>query len=150
MTEENIYIKHAKREFEAAGWTKEGVFDNDMQELMCKQVIELLNIFSTHGHSGSSAPYAISMFKALASFEPLVPLTGDDSEWNEISEGCFQNIRCSHVFKDNGQAFDIQGKIFREPSGCCYSSKDSHVNITFPYTPKIEYINVNEKGEPLD
>jgi hypothetical protein len=79
----------------------------------------------------------------LASFEPLVPLTGKDFEWNEVSEGMWQNNRCSHVFKGpDGKAYDINGKIFREPNGSCYTNIDSRVFIDFPYTPKREYVDV--------
>ena len=138
------YKKHAEREFKAAGWMKEdGTWDCGMQKTICTQVMGLLKSFSSHGHSGSTAPYAIDLFKKLASFEPIVPITGNDCEWNEVGEGTYQNNRCSHVFKDSsGRAYDIQGKIFRESNGCCYTSGDSHVDITFPYTPKTEYIDV--------
>ena len=132
-------IDHAKREFKAAGWDLE---KDEMQALMCKQVLELIEMFSNHGHSGSSAPYAINMFKSLASFEPLVPLTGADDEWNEVGDGVFQNNRCGHVFKDaDGNAYDSEGRIFREPNGCCYQSFESRVPVTFPYTPKREYVD---------
>ena len=48
-------------------------------------------------------------------------------------------------FKDeDGKAYDIKGRIFREPSGCCYTNKNSRVYITFPYSPKSEYIDVAE------
>lgn len=146
------YEKHAWLEFKAAGWLDEdGKFKDDMQELMCTQVIELMNIFAEHGHSGSSAPYAINLFSKLAKFEPLVPLTGEDWEWHEASEGVFQNIRCSHVFKQkdrfDGQAYDIDGKIFwewytdenGEKSKTYFTGRDSCVPVTFPYTPTRVY-----------
>ena len=157
------YKTHAELEFRAAGWTDdEGKFSCDMQELICKQVMELLDIFDTHGHSGSTAPYAINLFKQLASFEPVVPLTGEDWEWNEVGAGVFQNKRCSHVFKQadrfDGQPYDIDGKIFwewcsrpldedekgypgmSEPYKSYFTSGESCVPITFPYTPKREYV----------
>ena len=137
------YKAHAIREFEAAGWLTDGKYCDEMQELMCTQILELLELFSSHGHSGSSAPYAINLFKALAAFEPIVPLSGEDSEWNEVGSGQWQNRRCSHVFKDSdGKAYDIQGKIFREPTGNCFTNRRSRVPVTFPYTPKSEYVDV--------
>lgn len=135
------YQKHAKREFKALNWPG----SDDMQELICENMCDLLTVFATQGHSGSSAPYTITNFKKLASFEPLGPLTGEASEWGEPSdsEGSQQNNRCSHVFKDaNGKAYDIRGKVFEEKNGCCYTNRDSHVYIKFPYTPKTEYVNV--------
>jgi hypothetical protein len=81
----------------------------------------------------------------LLRYEPLGPLTGEPDEW--VDHGyCMQNNRCSHVFKQadrfDGQAYDIQGKVFREPSGACYTCSDSFVPITFPYTPTTVYVDV--------
>lgn len=134
------YKEHALMEFKAAGWD----FEKDpMQKAMCEHVLRLLEVFSEEGHSGSSAPYAVGLFKQLALFEPICPLTGEDWEWNEISEGSFQNKRCSHVFKDkdrfNGQAYDIEGIIFKDSKGCCWTKRESHVPIEFPYTPARKY-----------
>lgn len=121
---------------------------DEMQALMNTQLKDLILVFSTHGHSGFSAGYAISALEKLLRFKPLRPLTGEPDEWNEVSDGVFQNNRCSHVFKQadrfNGQAYDLDGKVFREPSGACFTSKDSMVPITFPYTPTTEYIDVAE------
>ena len=73
----NNYELHAAREFLGAGWVDaKGNWANEMQQLMCQQILELLNLFCTHGHSGTSAPYAVNLFKALAMFEPIVPLQG--------------------------------------------------------------------------
>lgn len=136
-------VEHAKVEFKAAGYDpdeKDGP-DRWIQE----NVIELLEVFSKQGHSGSSAPYCIEMFRKLASWEPLVPLQGTEAEWMEVSDGMFQNVRCSHVFKDaDGRAYDIYGIIFRYPDGGCFTNKESRVYIEFPYTPKREYRDVEE------
>jgi len=146
------YKFHAMTEFRAAGWCDEnGKYKDEMQEMICKHVLVLLDVFADEGHSGSSASYAINLFKTLASFEPIVPLTGEDWEWNEVGEGVYQNKRCSHVFKDitenEGKPYDIDGRIFREPDGSCYTSKGSRVYIDFPYTPKCEYVDVPASGD---
>jgi len=128
--------------------------------------LKLLDVFSDEGHSGSSAPYAVQLFEKLAMFKPIVPLTGEDWEWHEASEGVFQNKRCSRVFKQadrfNGQAYDIDGIVFYEWSErdldpdeegypgkrrfkSHYTSRDSMVPITFPYTPTTEYQERIEK-----
>ena len=143
---------HALMEFRAAGWCDvNGKFDNEMQEAICDHVLKLLEVFSDEGHSGSSAPYAVNVFKSLAMFEPLVPLTGEDWEWNEVHDGVFQNKRCSHVFKQadrfDGQAYDIDGIIFYDyytdedgnTDKSYFTCKESCVPITFPYTPTKEY-----------
>lgn len=148
------FKEHAEIEFKAAGWLDEnGKFKDEMQKLMCTQVLELLEKFSEHGHSGFSAPYAINMFKTLASYEPLVPVTGEDWEWVEVSDGVFQNKRCSHVFKDalrfDGQPYDTEAVIYYdwyadpetgEKSKSHFTSSESSRVITFPYTPSREYV----------
>lgn len=141
-------VDHAKREFIAAGYKQVEQEEPGPNKWIQENVIELLEVFSKQGHSGMSAPFCINMFKKLANFEPLVPLTGQDEEWVEVSENIFQNKRCSHVFKQknrfNGQAYDIDGRIFRDPEGSCYTNSNSHIPITFPYTPKREYVDVLE------
>ena len=155
VSKDSNSIAHAKRELVAIGYDLNDKEEGPNKWIM-ENLFELLAVFSTQGHSGSSAPYCISMFKKLASFEPLCPLTGEDAEWNDVSMYCgdttrWQNNRASHVFKDkDGQAYDSQGKVFREPDGCTYTSSDSRVVIEFPYTPKTEYVDVDVEGKPIN
>ncbi len=143
MEKESNLVKHAKVELELLGYDLNDKVEGP-NKWMCENVLELLKVFSKQGHSGSSAPYCISLFSKLANFEPVCPLTGNDDEWTEVSDNLYQNKRCSHVFKNgkDGTAYDIEGKIFRESDNCCYTSKDSSVDVTFPYTPKREYVEV--------
>ena len=70
---------HALSEFRAAGWMNEnGKYSDDMQESICKNMLELLSVFSGQGHSGFSASYLLECFEKLARYEPIVPLTGED------------------------------------------------------------------------
>ena len=145
---------HALDEFRAAGFIDEnGIYCDEMQEAICEHVLKLLDVFADEGHSGFSASYTINLFAKLAKFEPIVPLTGEDWEWHEASPGVFQNKRCSHVFKQkdrfDGQAYDINAKVFWNwyiekefvaISKIHYTGRDSFVPITFPYTPKSEYV----------
>lgn len=150
------YKSHAMREFRAAGWTNEdGSFKDEMQEMICNHVLKLLDVFADEGHSGTTAPYTINLFKTLASFEPIGPLTGEDWEWSDVSEyggrdngPLFQNKRCGHVFKDSSGAYDSEGIVWYdwrtdEETGekykCHFTSRESRVPVTFPYTPKQEY-----------
>lgn len=132
-------VEHAKRELTAAGLFKK---DSDYDGMLGDAVLELVKVFSRQGHSGFSASMCIEAFKIVASFEPMIPLQGTDDEWVAVSEGLFQNNRCSHVFKNAEGAYDIEGKIFREPDGCCFTNSESHVAISFPYTPTKEYVDV--------
>lgn len=119
---------------------------DEMQALMNKQLLEMVLVFTTHNHSGFSASYATRMLEKLLRLEPIGPLTGEPDEWHEAGPGVFQNKRCSRVFKDScrfdGQAYDIAGRVFREPNGACYTGSESKVPVTFPYTPTTEYVDV--------
>lgn len=149
----NNYVKHAMTEWRAAGFVDEnGNYCDEMQRAICEHVIKLLDVFDEEGHSGTSAPYAIKMFSALASFEPIVPLTGEDWEWAEVNasdELKYQNKRCGHVFKGaDGRAYDGKGKVFydyyTDEDGkhhkSYYTCSESRVYIEFPYTPITEYV----------
>ena len=140
--------KHARRELEIAGMFDA---DSDYNGMLGHAVMRMMREFAEEGHSGFSAGMTTSLFEKVSRFEPLTPLTGKDDEWNLLDYGDgtkFQNKRCSHVFKDdNDRAYDIQGKIFREPNGVCFTGKDSRVFIEFPYIPKSEYVDVPKSVE---
>lgn len=155
------YITHAEREFRAAGWVNEdGVWQDEMQKMLCDHVIKLLNVFADEDHSGSSAPYAVNLFSKLAKFEPIAPITGEDWEWNCIrdertdGETVYQNKRCSAVFKQSdrfdGKPYYLDAVVFwswatdpdiddGKPIKSYFTSSDSMQPIEFPYTPKTEY-----------
>lgn len=135
-------IAHAENELKALGMLDSG---KEMNELMCQNILKLLKVFSEQGHSGMSGNYCLGLFNKLVNFEPLTPLTGEDWEWMDIGTQTgtlYQNIRCGRVFKDDDGAYDIDGKVFEDASGSRYTSKDSRVKVTFPYTPKTEYVKV--------
>lgn len=127
--------------------TRAGFFgpDSDYGGMLGDAVMKMIKVFSDEGHSGMSAPMAVDLFKQVAMFEPLTPLTGEDDEWIDVGDGLYQNRRCPHVFKKDGEAYDIEGRIFREPNGACFTSRDSRTPVTFPYMPKHEYVDVEEE-----
>jgi hypothetical protein len=138
-------LTHAKRELALLGYKPcEELEETDPNRWVQENILELLEVFSKQGHSGSSAPYVIGMFFKLASHEPITPLTGEDNEWEKVDFQTLQNIRCSRVFKNinTGRVFDTQGKIFEEPDGARYASRDSSVDITFPYIPNTVVVKV--------
>lgn len=160
----NNLEKHARAEFRAAGWADEnGDIKDEMQALVCANVLDLLNLFSKQGHSGFSGQYALSMFNRLVDFKCISPLTGEDSEWTNVGRDgdnggfLYQNKRCSSVFKNDTSAWDIDGKVFWEwnerpyeedeegyPGTKVYKSyytnRESFVPVTFPYSPPKERI----------
>lgn len=140
-------LAHADRELPHMGTDPMG-----LQMAQCLR--ELVLVFGTQGHSGFSASYARQALDKLLKYEPLAPLTGDQTEWVEVSKGLFQNNRCSRIFKDaerfGGVAYDIDAVVFREPDGGCFTGKGSHQVVSFPYTPRTVYVDVDKNGNPLD
>ena len=158
-------IEHAKMELQIAG-----AFDKDSvyQGAIGEAVMELIEVFSKQGHSGMSAPYVAGLFHKLAKYEPLVPITGKDEEWGEVSffekKEIFQNKRCSALFKDgkDGRPYYIDAIIKRDQRGVTWTgrawlSSEDWVNSdrtkmigskcyikSFPFTPKSFYIDVRD------
>ena len=145
-------LDHAERELDLMGMEDDG----DMNGMMRKHILHMVKEFSSEGHSGFSASYAIQVLEKLLKFEPITPLTGEDWEWHEISRNIsgsnrgtlYQNARCGRIFKDDDGAYDIEGKVFwswmtDEETGekfkSHYTNRDSRVPITFPYTPETVY-----------
>lgn len=147
LTDDGGLVRHAKAELAAAGYKLDDP-EEGPNKWMAAGLLDLLRVFSMQGHSGSSAPFCVGMFEKLASYKPLGPLTGADSEWFDHGDGLFQNKRDGRVFKQpdrfDGQAYFLDGKVFREPSGACYTNRDSMVPVTFPYTPATIYVDVPE------
>ncbi len=147
LSVDSNYVKHCRRELKS--WFTES--DDEPNRWMADGTEELLMLFSTHGHSGGSYNFAIQVFSAMAAFKPWSPLTGADDEWTLLDyddDMRYQNKRCSHVFKAaDGRAYDGQAKVFREPDGACFTNSESRVYIKFPYTPKVEYVDVPASGE---
>lgn len=145
-------VAYAKAELDRIYDGKEP--DNDYDRAGRDAVLELVETFAKQGHSGFSAGWTLSAAKRLMAYEPLSPLTGDDAEWMDVGEmngsPMWQNKRCSRVFKeDDGLAYDIEGRVFVEPSGTSFTGRGSRVFVTFPYVPTTVYIDVGEDGEPL-
>ena len=117
--------------------------DDEMQAAINNQIMDIINVFSQQGHSGTTGPYAANVAAKLMIFQPLTPLQGTDDEWMYVAEQngpLYQNIRCSHVFKDDKGAYDIDGYVFEDQYGAYYTDKDSLKWIEFPYTPERQYI----------
>ena len=154
--EDSGLILHAKKELVLAGYDL-----NDKEEgpnkWIVENILELLRVFSKQGHSGSSASYCISVFKTLASYELLTPLTEND-EWMCVSDyfngkEVYQNIRCGSVFKEgiNGKPYYLDAIVWRNQDNCTFTGAvknskgeriTSHQHIKIPFTPKTFYIDV--------
>lgn len=135
-------VSHAERELALAGMGPEA--EDSMDRLMGQQILDIVKLFSTHQHSGSSAVYAINLISPLLKFEPIQSLTGNDDEWEDVSafgEPLWQNKRCSRVFKRaDGTCFDVEGIIFTDKNGDSWTNRKSHVDVEFPYIPTTKRV----------
>ena len=144
-------VEHAKVELDKAG-----LFDetNDFYGgTTGNAVLELIEKFSEQGHSGASAGIVAGLFARLAKYDVISPITGEDDEWNDISEEMgqilHQNKRCSSLFKraDN-KVSNSDAIIFRgEESWDTFTGKVEDISSSqfikgFPFTPKTFYIDV--------
>ena len=156
-------VNHAKAEFKALGYIP---LDEEQEDgpnkWIQENVMQLIEVFSKQGHSGSSAPFCINYFKKLAAFDPLSPLKFDDSEWNNaIDKNVFQNNRLSSVFKDgkDGTPYYINAIVWKNEKGLTYTghaldSKGNSIGssqiIKMPFKPKTFYIDVIEEEVKKD
>ena len=141
-------VDYAKDELARIGMIDSGEPYNDWAT---KAILDLIELFASQGHSGFTAPYVVNAFKRLAMFKPLSPLTGEDDEWNDTGHGLLQNKRYSAVFKEkDGTVYNIDGKAFSDDGEVWYKSRESRVNVTFPYAvpDEPEYILVNKEKQP--
>jgi hypothetical protein len=142
-------VQYAESELDRIGMTDVDEYNG----MMRKHLLHMVKEFADEGHTGFSASYALQCLKKLLNFKPLSPLTGEDDEWTDVSSISgvphFQNKRCGSVFKDgNGEAYDIDGKVFWEwakdedgkPYKSYYTAFESRVPVTFPYTVPDEPI----------
>ena len=83
-----------------------GVDAEDVNKWMHDNIIAVVKAFSSGGHSGASAAYAIGIIEKLLQFKPLSPLTYEPDEWTDVSEmsgtPMWQNKRDGEVFSTDG------------------------------------------------
>ena len=152
LADDSNLLSYADRELRAAGFHLDrddggSIYDG----MLHAAALDLVALFSLQEHSGMSASVVRGVVGKLFAFEPLGPLTGEDEEWNLVGaapgpEGgrTYQNRRASNVFRDgDGQAYQSDYRVFREPDGITYTSRDSREPIkSFPYTPKHVTVDV--------
>lgn len=145
-------LKHAERELKLIGYDGKDEYDKMAKEA----ILQLIETFAKQGHSGFSADYVANMFHKLANYETLSPLTGNDDEWNDVSDmsgdrkTLFQNNRDSRVFKNDDGAFFTEAIVWQDDV-YHFSNKDSKRYIkSFPFTPKTFYVKVDKERNVLD
>lgn len=145
-------VKHAEAELKLAGlFDKDSDYDGGLGEA----VLELVKVFAKQGHSGFSASRTIQLFERVANYKTLKPLTGEDSEWNDVSEMSgepqWQNNRDSRVFKDkDGKVTALEAIVWRTQKGSTWSGTADGISSKqeiqgFPFTHKTFYVDVTEE-----
>lgn len=156
--EENNYTKHFVRELQILRENNDG-----SEELIVDKfeqvIMDILEINSKQGHSGSSAYYYAAYLSGLIKnamlMKPLGPITGIDCEWVDVAEygsngdSLYQNNRDGAVFKDGKDAkpYYLDAIVWvGEEAGDQFTGNvegiTSRQNIKFPFIPKTFYIDV--------
>ena len=157
--EKSNVLAHAQRELAILERNVDAKNDSpgalEMQRDMTKNLLEMLAVFATQGHSGTSASYTMWVIAQLLDYVPLTPIWGTEDEWMEIDRFTafgvgYQNRRHSTVFKDDRRAYQSGGVVFKEPNGSCYSNGASRQTVEFPYVPRVIYVDVDLEGNCLD
>lgn len=132
--------------------------EREAAELAKKNVMELIKVVDSQGHSGLSIGFVMSLFRTLVRYRPLTALTGSEEEWKDVSDfygnktSVQQNKRCPSVFRvcnDNTTAYNIDGKVFSDDNGeSWFSCSASKVPVTFPYdVPETEKIILHSQED---
>lgn len=150
----NLY-EFAKNELDLMEKNCKTSTEADMQKAIDKNILEVIKTFTDQQHSGTSASYVILALDRLLQFKPLLPLTGEDDEWEDVSKytggtSLYQNTRCPAVFKNaKGEAYWTEGKSVTEDNGDTWYFES--VPIEFPFNVPLEseqvYLNKEDNNE---
>lgn len=143
-TEAIALREYAKKELAIALESSLGA-DDDFPAIT-ENVLDLVKTIAVQESFGNSHKLVASWLFDLVRFIPLTPLTGEDSEWEEIpslqslppgSGRVWQNVRCRRVYKTETYAFDADGinRVSKDGKLSCSGGFRNHRTITFPYYP---------------
>ena len=137
-----------KREFELAS-----VDSDEYTKAIYNSAAKAYVSLAGDGHSGMSIGFTKQILNRLIDHKPLTPLTGVDDEWGETMDRqddyiCYQNKRCSSVFKyvyDDGRieysdidqfvCEDIHNSNNRWHAGYLFRRIRPMFPIAMPYSP---------------
>ena len=140
-------IEFAKRELDLIVGECKDEDSKNIQERINRDILSIVEVFASQGHTGFTANYTLNILKRLLAFKPIKPLTGEENEWKDVElwgkeRKLQQNKRCGAVFRenfDNSTAYYIEGKVFSDDGGkSWYSSKDSVIPVKFPFEVPLE------------
>lgn len=146
-------IKHFLEECELA-WGTEDKRDH-MQNLMIKQIVELLSLLYIQGDTNNTIKYKVNLLTNAINFDIIAPLKFTDNEWNKVSDNEYQNKRKYSVFKKGDLIYDIDAytkhevgtfeintKKYTKREGGCWQGTgvyliDDNLNIRYVRIAKI-------------
>lgn len=171
--------RHAQVELDLLSKSAPDPNNRPLVEEFKDEIIALCEKFGKSGQSGGSYKYtarALSMaVETLCCFETIVPLTGLDEEWSDITntmndgEPMWQNKRESGLFKyADGSVHYVDAIVKRTQNGTTWSgsfwlskedylqgNKERKIGNTqkiknFPFKPKTFFIDVIEEEVAKD
>lgn len=146
-------IKYFIKECEIA-WGTEDERDN-MQNLIIKQIVELLSVLYIQGDTNNTIKYKFDLLINTINFKVISPLKFTNNEWNKISDNEYQNNRLWSVFKKENLIYDIDAyskheigkfeintKKYTKKDGGCWQGNgiyliDDNFNIRYVRIAKI-------------
>lgn len=134
------------------------------------EILALVDKFGKSGQSGGSAPFTASaisdVVKKLCLFTSIAPITGEDSEWSNVSEYAprdkikSQNKRCGAIFKQADGVCTYVDAIrwIAGNNGYCGGARLPDGSIvrsmaiikSFPFTPRTFNIKIREEEVEQD
>lgn len=169
--------RYAQRELDILVKSSPDPNNRPIIEPFIPEILALCEKFGKSGQSGGSAPFTASALsqgiKKLLLQEPIMPMTGIDDEWVDVSrygdgsnasdDIVFQNSRCGGLFKNNnGKCWYLDAIIWKGDtegesgndwdtfSGTVEGIKSRQYVKSFPFTPKTFYIDVTREQLPED
>ena len=108
------------------------------QKAVNDDILDIIKLFSSQGHSGFSAGYSLNILKRLLDYKPLSAITGDEDEWEQLNYSpdlAYQNKRCTSLFRDeDGKVYHVEASIFSDDNGhTWYNCKESREYVELPY-----------------
>ena len=152
-------LTHAQKEIDLLLKYFDNTDDLPIIKDFIPEILALVEKFGESGQSGGSAPYVAAAIanavKKLCLFETITPITGDESEWVDVSNGLFQNNRCYALFKENDKCYYLDAIAWKNQNDATWSGTatlntgeiiTSRQNIkSFPFTPKTFIIDITDK-----
>lgn len=104
MEKKSSLVSHAEREMEVLLKLHPDKNDPPILEFYRQEILAFVKRFSEAGHSaGSASAVSSALSQSLHKLflqQSIAPLTGLPDEFREVSDGVYQNIRDSRVFKE--------------------------------------------------